>query len=665
MDAHSFRLLCTELVPFLEGARVMKVYGPLPHTIVLLLQMGPRKVRLVCSTHTAHPAFFVTHVALPNPQTPRADVMRLRKYIGGKRLGRGVAHFASRRLAVPVLGAAVQVAEGTKARTAAKGAPHDAGDYAAPAASTIIAHGTGDYAAPGAPAATLCSGTDAAAERPLWLVLDLREGVSLAHALPEGMAEPPLWPPAEVVAGLCEQPHNTRKRANMREDSGLWQQYSLLTPLLRETVGALECPEAQALMIDLEAEGDALFYYGKGGLVPQLYSAWPLPPAVAARRKLEELPEAFLTAALFQPLVGPQGGEHAPDSSCADEACQGASHEGEQGKRPWLWRLAQEGGLAPCPMLSLASAVDEQAFLAAIEQRQERQQAEPEKKQAKKEARLRTRLEEERTRLEGLLALRETAKCLQEHLWRFGAEEKQAVVVLPMVQGEDVEERTIPLDPLLTVRENMAYMFRQSARGARGLAFLEARLRGEAGPMATGQKGAGQKGLGNALPQEAKGQGALAGKAPATAEGKSLRPTAHGLRDALQEKHVACFVSTDGYAILRGKNAQGNQRLLKLGQPYDYWLHSQGGPSAHAIIRRKHSGEELPESTLQEAAVLVGLKSWQSEDAKADIMVAELRHVRSPKGSATGAVHVDKTLRSLVVALDATLEATLAALLDG
>ena len=629
----------------------MKVYGPLPHTIVLLLQMGPRKVRLVCSTHTAHPAFFVTHVALPNPQTPRADVMRLRKYVGGKRLGRGVAHFASRRLAVPVLGAAAQVVEGTKARTAAKGATPGAGDSmvsVVPGAAPTAVFATATHAA-----------IDAAAERPLWLVLDLREGVSLAPALPEDMAEPPLWPPAEVVAGLCEHPHSTRERPEVRpvarEDSTPWQQYSLLTPLLRETLAALECPEAQALMIDLEAEGDALFYYGKGELVPQLYSAWPLPPAVAARRKLQEMPAPFLAAALFQPQNSPQ----------EEDDAQGVLHEAEEGKRPWLWRLAEQDTLVPCPMLSLASAVEEQAFLAAVEQRHERQQAEPEKKQAKKEARLRTRLEEERTRLEGLLGLRENAKCLQEHLWRFGPEEKQAVVVLPMVQGEGMEERTIPLNPLLTVRENMAHMFRQSARGARGLAFLEARLRGEAGPMAAGQKGPGQKGAGNNLQQEGKRQGAVAGKALAAGEGKGMRPTAHGLRDALQEKHVACFVSTDGYAILRGKNAQGNQRLLKLGQPYDYWLHSQGGPSAHAIIRRKHSAEELPETTLLEAAVLVGLKSWQSEDAKADIMVAELRHVRSPKGSATGAVHVDKTLRSMVVTLDATLEAKLAAFLDG
>lgn len=635
MDAYSFRVLCTELVPFLEGARVMKVYGPLPHTIVLLLQMGPRKVRLVCSTHTAHPAFFLTHVALPNPHTPRADVMRLRKYIGGKRLGRGVVHFASRRLAVPVLGAAPQVVEGTKARTAAKGATSAPGEFAASL----------DFAAVASIA------TAAGAERPLWLVLDLREGVHLAPALPEGMGEPPLWPPAAVVAGLCDQPRNTRQRSTVREESGPWQQYSLLTPLLRETLAALECPEAQALMIDLEAEGDTLFYYGKGSLVPQLYSAWPLPPAVVARRKLEELPAPFLAAALLQP----QQPTH------EEQEAEGAFDGAEPGKRPWLWRLAEEGGLVPCPMLTLASMVEEQAFLAAIEQRHERQQAEPEKKQAKKEARLRTRLEEERTRLQGLLALRETAKCLQEHLWRFGPEEKQAMVVLPMLQGETVEERTIALNPLLTVRENMAHMFRQSARGARGLAFLEARLRGEAGPM-----GAQAKGIDRLLHRPEGVAGPATAPAPATTgAGTAVRSTAHGLRDALQEKHVACFVSSDGYAILRGKNAQGNQRLLKLGQPYDYWLHSQGGPSAHAIIRRKHSGEELPETTLYEAAVLVGLKSWQSEDAKADIMVAELRHVRSPKGSATGAVHVDKTLRSMVVTLDATLEAMLAVALEG
>ena len=117
-------------------------------------------------------------------------------------------------------------------------------------------------------------------------------------------------------------------------------------------------------------------------------------------------------------------------------------------------------------------------------------------------------------------------------------------------------------------------------------------------------------------------------------------------------KNVARFLSSDGFTLLRGKNAQGNQALLKLGQPHDLWLHALDGPSAHLIIRLSHAGQEVPESTLLEAAALVGEKSWQRHDAKARIMVAFLRHVRGIKGAAPGTVRVDSVYRTVTVSLD-------------
>ena len=103
--------------------------------------------------------------------------------------------------------------------------------------------------------------------------------------------------------------------------------------------------------------------------------------------------------------------------------------------------------------------------------------------------------------------------------------------------------------------------------------------------------------------------------------------------------------------MLRGKNARGNQSLLKIGAPHDLWLHAEDGPSAHLIIRRSHAAEEIPESTLREAALLVAEKSWQRHNARARIMVALLRHVHAVKGAAPGTVKVDTVQRGIVVPL--------------
>jgi predicted ribosome quality control (RQC) complex YloA/Tae2 family protein len=115
---------------------------------------------------------------------------------------------------------------------------------------------------------------------------------------------------------------------------------------------------------------------------------------------------------------------------------------------------------------------------------------------------------------------------------------------------------------------------------------------------------------------------------------------------------VARLVSSDGFLLLRGKNARGNRRLLKMGRPFDLWLHAEDGPGAHLIIRLSHAAEEPPASTLREAAILVGEKSWQRDAARARVMVARLRHVHAVRGAEPGTVRVDRIEQRLCVSLD-------------
>jgi len=122
---------------------------------------------------------------------------------------------------------------------------------------------------------------------------------------------------------------------------------------------------------------------------------------------------------------------------------------------------------------------------------------------------------------------------------------------------------------------------------------------------------------------------------------------------------VAVFDSSDGFLILRGKNAKANDQLVKRASPFDYWLHAAQAPGAHVLLRRDHPSVEVPERSLREAASLAALRSDLAGEAAADVLCVEARHVRKPKGAAAGAVEVDSS-RTLRVALDPDLEKRLA-----
>ena len=114
-----------------------------------------------------------------------------------------------------------------------------------------------------------------------------------------------------------------------------------------------------------------------------------------------------------------------------------------------------------------------------------------------------------------------------------------------------------------------------------------------------------------------------------------------------------------GSALLRGRDAKGNIAARKLAAAHDIWLHTDGGPGSHVIIRRAHAGQEVPERTLDQAGALAACKSWQKDAARARILYAEVRHIRSMRGAGTGTVRMDKILYSREVPVDASLETRL------
>ena len=227
--------------------------------------------------------------------------------------------------------------------------------------------------------------------------------------------------------------------------------------------------------------------------------------------------------------------------------------------------------------------------------------------------RLLQNLEKDEARLAAMEARAEDALLLQANLWRLEPDLKTASLSLPERDGP------VALDSRFTILENMERLFKTSKRGSRGLALLAER------------RAILKKELAQLEPEPDRPENA----------GKSLDlPPGHTIRGL--PKNIAGFVSSDGFALLRGKDGAGNRALRKLLAPHDIWAHVVDGPGAHVAIRKNHPTQEIPEKTLDEAGALAAVKSWLSASAKAPIMYAEARHVKAMRNAKAGNVVIDK-----------------------
>lgn len=100
------------------------------------------------------------------------------------------------------------------------------------------------------------------------------------------------------------------------------------------------------------------------------------------------------------------------------------------------------------------------------------------------------------------------------------------------------------------------------------------------------------------------------------------------------------FRSSDGLEILVGKNNHQNDRItLSTARPDDIWLHVKDIPGSHVIVRRQNG--DIPETTLQEAALLAAYYSKAREGSNVPVDYTYRKYVRKPKGARPGMVIYD------------------------
>ncbi len=437
-----------------------------------------------------------------------------------------------------------------------------------------------------------------------WLVFDLRggpsgdlrDGLALAEDFP---APPePIWPPLERI--LDQSGHEPE----------VWRAHPQITPPQRRhlaQLAAIDPTQAEQLLARLQSGAASTFYLPPAFVRPEAEtSPTPASPTLA-RLSLTPLPLSW------EPLAG---GEGIPGAERFASASQAATAFGQRTLFPHI-----------------ARAEDRETVDQAVQAR-------------KRLSRQQALLDQDEARHNRLAALATAAEALQIALSGLKATPQQPSMLL---EHPEHGPTLVPLDPRLTPAENMAHLFRQAAKGRRGLAHVQ-RRRAE---LAVG-----------AGPEMLPARTGNAADKPTDKPADRPAPTAPVvLPKRYQGLAVALFRTSDGFLLLRGKSSQANHDLLsKAAGPFDLWFHVAGGPSAHLILKRDFPDQQVPEASLTEAAVLCALKSYRKDDAKADVLCALVRDVRKVKGTAIGSVAVDHVERTLRVALDPSLETRLAVL---
>jgi predicted ribosome quality control (RQC) complex YloA/Tae2 family protein len=214
---------------------------------------------------------------------------------------------------------------------------------------------------------------------------------------------------------------------------------------------------------------------------------------------------------------------------------------------------------------------------------------------------------------------------------------KEAVVKdYTRIPPEDV---TVPLDERLGPRENAERYFKRSRKAKTALSLLRERIPGVeaeiayvAGLLFEWEEAGTPEDL-DALEEEMTEAGLV----------KERPSGALPLRTRQPAEPVDRARSTDGFELLIGRNAKGNDIIVRrYARDGDIWLHALKAPGAHVLIRAAGRGKEITEETIREAAGLAAWRSAMKAAGKVEVMYTDARNVRKPAGARPGAVAVSE-----------------------
>ncbi|MBT3350575.1 MAG: fibronectin/fibrinogen-binding protein [Nitrospinaceae bacterium] len=229
-------------------------------------------------------------------------------------------------------------------------------------------------------------------------------------------------------------------------------------------------------------------------------------------------------------------------------------------------------------------------------------------------------------------------------LENLGSVPEKASAFFSEIGGRKIE---IALDPKYTVSENAQRFFRRYKKLRRRAVVAEQR------GAAVREKAVFLDGLSFEL-EEASSPGDLETARAALLAGgfqekRSRREgegsTVVGRRAGEKSKgrRWRRFDATDGWQIYVGKNAMGNDALMReVGHEGDLWFHAQGVPGSHVILRTLVGRAEnvAPEEAVLQAASLAAYHSKGRGGGRVNVACVPFQKVKRPRGAPPGLVHI-------------------------
>lgn len=236
----------------------------------------------------------------------------------------------------------------------------------------------------------------------------------------------------------------------------------------------------------------------------------------------------------------------------------------------------------------------------------------------------------------------------------------RAATVEDWSSGDRVE-RTLPLDPAKSAREQAQGMFHRAKRLKRGRAVAASRLAETNVALAALDR----------LKNEA--ENAETADAIEIVERRAAnqkievgasRDIGSSRSDVVEARSPYRIYTSAEREIRVGRGAKDNDALTtRHARPHDLWLHAKGWTGAHVVVPLA-KGASCPADLLVDAAHLAAHFSDARGESTVEVQYADRRYVRKPRGAAPGAVVVDRE-KVLVLRVDAeTIKRLLASAAD-
>lgn len=118
--------------------------------------------------------------------------------------------------------------------------------------------------------------------------------------------------------------------------------------------------------------------------------------------------------------------------------------------------------------------------------------------------------------------------------------------------------------------------------------------------------------------------------------------TKKGLQKKNKKSRPLHFKSSDNFDIYVGKsNLQNDELTLRFAESFDIWMHTKNIPGSHVIIRT-NGNENIPNSTLLEAANLAAFYSKGKTGSNVPVDYTQKKNVKKPNGAKPGMVIYEK-----------------------